>query len=136
MSPMALLMENPDLNQHELFLNGGERMIRWREFDALIEPYLSTHTAMEIVLTAQALRMPFAYVPSAGELLQDEHLAERGFFEKAGDYVIPGPPFKMSETPLRASAAPALGSANEEVLSGELGYTKDQAAAAEVAREH
>jgi crotonobetainyl-CoA:carnitine CoA-transferase CaiB-like acyl-CoA transferase len=130
MSPMALLMENPDLNQHELFLNGGERMIRWREFDALIEPYLSTHTAMEIVLTAQAMRMPFAYVPSAGELLQDEHLAERGFFEKADEYVIPGPPFKMSETPLHATPAPALGSSNDDVLSGELGYGKDEAGAA------
>jgi crotonobetainyl-CoA:carnitine CoA-transferase CaiB-like acyl-CoA transferase len=130
MSPMALLMEDPDLNQHELFLNGGERMIRWREFDALIEPYLSTHTVMEIVMTAQAMRMPFAYVPSAGDLLQDEHLAERRFFEKAGEYVIPGPPFRMSETPLTVDAAPGLGSANEQVLVEELGYATGEAAVA------
>jgi crotonobetainyl-CoA:carnitine CoA-transferase CaiB-like acyl-CoA transferase len=69
--------------------------------------------------------MPFAYVPAAADLLQDEHLAERGFFERAsGGVVIPGPPFKMSETPLAASAAPVLGSANEEVLVKELGYEK------------
>jgi crotonobetainyl-CoA:carnitine CoA-transferase CaiB-like acyl-CoA transferase len=128
LSPMALLMEDPELNQHELFFNAGERMIRWREFDALIEPWLSTHTAMEIVVTAQALRMPFAYVPTAGDLLQDEHLAERGFFWKAGEYVIPGPPFRMSETPLAVESAPALGSSNDEVLVGELGYAKGQAA--------
>jgi formyl-CoA transferase len=125
LSPMALLFEDPELNKHPLFLQAGERMIRWREFDELIQPYLSTHTAMEIVLTAQALRMPFAYVPAAADLLRDEHLAERGFFERpSGDLALPGAPFKMSETPLTASAAPALGSANEEVLVGELAYEK------------
>jgi crotonobetainyl-CoA:carnitine CoA-transferase CaiB-like acyl-CoA transferase len=123
LSPMALLMEDPELNKHPLFLQGGERMIRWREFDELVAPWLSSHTAMEIVMTAQALRMPFAYVPTAADLLADEHLAERGFFERpSGDMAIPGPPFRMSETPLVTEPAPALGSSNEAVLVGELGY--------------
>ncbi len=130
LSPMALLFEDPELNKHPLFIQAGERMIRWQEFDELVRPYMSTHTKTEIVLTAQALRMPFAYVPAAADLLQDEHLAERGFFERtAGDMAIPGPPFKMSETPLSASAAPVLGSANEEVLVNELGYEKSDLAA-------
>jgi crotonobetainyl-CoA:carnitine CoA-transferase CaiB-like acyl-CoA transferase len=125
LSPMALLFEDPELNKHPLFIQGGERMIRWREFDELVRPYLAAHTKTEIVLTAQALRMPFAYVPAAADLLQDEHLAERGFFERpAGDVAIPGAPFKMSETPLAASAAPVLGSANEAVLVKELGYER------------
>ena len=124
-SPMALLMEDPDLDQSPLFRQTGERMIRWRDFDKLIEPYLSTHSAAEIVMTAQALRMPFAPVPSAGDLLQDEHLAARGFFETlatpAGELRVPGAPFRMSATPLRASPAPALGAANADVLAGEPG---------------
>lgn len=125
LSPMALLFEDPELNKHPLFIQAGERMIRWQEFDELVRPYMSTHTKMEIVLTAQALRMPFAYVPTAADLLQDEHLAERSFFERpSGDMAIPGPPFKMSETPLAASSAPVLGSANEDVLVKELGYEK------------
>ena len=125
LSPMALLFEDPELNKHPLFIHAGERMIRWQEFDELVRPYMSTHTKTEIVLTAQALRMPFAYVPTAADLLQDEHLAERGFFERAsGGMTIPGPPFKMSETPLAAAAAPVLGSANEDVLVKELGYEK------------
>ncbi len=128
-SPMALLLENVELNAHELFVSAGERMLRWQEFDALIEPYMSTHTAMEIVMTAQALRMPFAYVPDAASLLGDEHLAERGFFEQmkhpaAGDLRLPGAPFKMSETPLTATPAPARGDANVAVLVDELGYEK------------
>ena len=31
----------------------------------------------------------------------------------------------MSETPLKAAPAPTRGSANEQVLAGELGYSKD-----------
>jgi crotonobetainyl-CoA:carnitine CoA-transferase CaiB-like acyl-CoA transferase len=103
-------------------------MLRWREFDALVEPYMSTHTAMEIVLTAQAFRLPFAFVPTAEDLLSDEHLAERGFFERvttpAGEVTVPGAPFKMSETPFHAEPAPAKGSANGDVLA-EVGYSKD-----------
>lgn len=129
MSPMALLFENPDLNTHPLFLSGGDRMIEWRAFDALIKDYLDTHTAMEIVMTAQALRMPFAFVPSGDDLLNDEHLAERGFFQqishtKAGTLTHTGAPFKMSETPLQSSGAPERGEANVAVLCDELGYEK------------
>jgi crotonobetainyl-CoA:carnitine CoA-transferase CaiB-like acyl-CoA transferase len=128
-SPMALLLENVELDDMPLFSQMGERMVRWQEFEALMEPYLSTHSAMEIVMTAQALRLPFAFVPNVADLLTDEHLAERGFFEKvngaAGELTIPGQPYKMSETMPSASPAPAKGSANEAVLAGELGYSKD-----------
>jgi crotonobetainyl-CoA:carnitine CoA-transferase CaiB-like acyl-CoA transferase len=125
-SPMALLMEDPELDKNPLFLQTPERMVRWREFDELVRPYMSTHTAAEIVSLAQALRMPFAYVPSAADLLADDHLAERAFFNQvdhpsAGKVTLPGAPFRMSETPLDATAAPLLGEANAEIeaLCGE-----------------
>ena len=125
-SPMALLMEDIELDQTPFFKSMGERMIGWREFEASMQPFLSTHTAMEIVMTAQALRLPFAFVPTPADLLADEHLAERAFFEKvetkAGPLTIPGQPFKMSETPLHASPAPERGNANVAVLVDELGY--------------
>jgi crotonobetainyl-CoA:carnitine CoA-transferase CaiB-like acyl-CoA transferase len=127
-SPMALLLEDIELDKTPFFQQMGERMIGWREFEALMQPYLSTHSAMEIVMTAQALRLPFAFVPTSADLLGDEHLAERGFFEKieskAGPLTIPGQPFKMSETPLHAAPAPERGSANVAVLVDELGYEK------------
>jgi crotonobetainyl-CoA:carnitine CoA-transferase CaiB-like acyl-CoA transferase len=125
-SPMALLLEDIELDKTTFFQQMGERMIGWREFEALMQPYLSTHTAMEIVMTAQALRLPFAFVPSPADLLSDEHLTERAFFEKVetktGALTIPGQPFKMSETPLSASPAPERGNANVAVLVDELGY--------------
>ncbi|HEX5480192.1 MAG TPA: CoA transferase [Dehalococcoidia bacterium] len=128
-SPMALLMEDPELDESPFFKQGHERMINWQEFDKAIEPYLSSHTVDEIVSLAQALRMPFAPVPDAKDLLDDDHLRERKFFQQvstpAGDVRLPGAPFIMSGTPLTEAPAPRRGEANEQVLADELGYSKD-----------
>ena len=129
-SAMALLLGDPDLDQHPLFKSGQDRMVQWREFDELLLPWLREHTAEEIVELAQALRMPFAPVPSVSDLLEDGHLTARGFFERvdhpeAGELPYTGPPFRMSETPPRIERAPLLGEHNEETLS-ELGYSPEE----------
>jgi crotonobetainyl-CoA:carnitine CoA-transferase CaiB-like acyl-CoA transferase len=129
-SPMSLLMGNPELDKHPLFQSAQERMCRWQEVDELLTPWLATTTAKEIVELAQALRMPFAFVPSVKDLLDDEHLAARGFFRtvehpKAGELPYCGPPFRMSETPPRIERAPLRGEHNAAVL-GKLGYSKDE----------
>ena len=64
-------------------------------------------------------------------LLEDEHLHERGFFREVeqpevGRIQMAGPPFKMSETPLRSGPAPVLGEQTMEVLA-ELGYEAEDA---------
>ncbi len=128
-SPMALLMENTELDQTEFFQSGQARMVRWQEFDELLLPWLREHDAQEIVMTAQALRMPFALVPSVKDLLDDPHLAERSYFQRidhpqAGELPYAGPPFRMTETPPQIERAPLLGEHNEAVLS-ELGYSKE-----------
>lgn len=129
-SGMALLLGNPDLDQHPLFESGQVRVARWRELDELLLPWLMEHTAKEIVETAQALRMPFAFVPSVKDLLEDEHLQARRFLQsvehpEAGELTHAGPPFRMSETPLRIEPAPLLGEHNEQTF-GELGYSPEE----------
>ncbi len=129
-SAMALLLGDPELDQQPLFNSFAERMVRWREVDDLLLPWLMEHEAKEIVETAQALRMPFALVPSVKDLLEDEHLAARDFFQRighpeAGELPYAGPPFRMSETPARIERAPLLGEHNEEALA-ELGYSKEE----------
>jgi crotonobetainyl-CoA:carnitine CoA-transferase CaiB-like acyl-CoA transferase len=128
-SPMSLLMGNPDLDNEELFRSGQERMIRWQEIDALLLPWLREHAAQEIVMTAQALRMPFALVPTVSDLIDDPHMVERGFFQhvdhpEAGTLTHSGAPFRMSETPPKIGRAPTLGEHNAETLS-EIGYSED-----------
>ena len=127
-SPMALLTENMELDKDPAIASLGERMINWQAVDELLEPWLKEHTAKEIVDTAQALRMPFALVPDVKELLEGEHLAARGFFQRidhpeAGELAYAGPPFRMDGAP--AGRAPLLGEHNEETLS-ELGYSKEE----------
>jgi len=125
-SLMALLLEDLELDENPLFRKMHERYIRWRELDELLLPWLTTHSSRQIVETAQELRMPFALVPTAADLLEDKHLAERAFFveiEHPGGIKIrhPGAPVQMSETPLRSGPAPTLGQDNEAIL-GEAGY--------------
>jgi crotonobetainyl-CoA:carnitine CoA-transferase CaiB-like acyl-CoA transferase len=125
-SAMSLLLEDIELDQHPLFQAMQERYTRWQEMDKLLLPWLTTHTSRQIVETAQELRMPFALVPTAEDLLEDKHLAERGFFvdidhPQAGKLRHTGPPFRMSEAPFRSGPAPALGQDNESALS-EAGY--------------
>ena len=125
-SAMSLLLEDIELDQHPLFQAMQERYTRWQELDKLLLPWLTTHTSRQIVETAQELRMPFALVPTAEDLLEDKHLAEREFFvdidhPQAGKLRHTGPPFRMSEAPFRSGPAPALGQDNESALS-EVGY--------------
>jgi crotonobetainyl-CoA:carnitine CoA-transferase CaiB-like acyl-CoA transferase len=126
---MALLVEQPELETHMLFTNFWMRAIQWREFDALIQPWLSQHDWQDILTLAQELRMPFGPVLSPQTLLANAHLVERGFFQQiehpaTGELTHCGSPFLMSETPLQTGPAPVLGQHNEEVLSEAMGYER------------
>jgi len=126
---MALLVEQPELETHMLFTNLWMRAIQWREFDALIQPWLDAHDAEDILTLAQELRMAFGPVLGPKTLLANAHLAERGFFQEiehpaAGKLTHCGLPFLMSETPLETGPAPTLGQHNEEVLSEAMGYQR------------
>ena len=76
--------------------------------------------------------MPFAFGPTAKDLLADPHLEARQFFEaidhpEAKSLRYPGPPFRMSETPLASRPAPAKGEHTVETLRA-LGYHLEEVA--------
>jgi len=129
MGPLAMLLGDPNLAEHELFKNARLRQQRAQEFDELfLLPYLREHTKREIFERAQELRMPFGYIQGIDELLNDRQLQAREFFVKVehpvmGEVTYPGPPFRMEETPWKAGRAPLLGEHNEEVYCQRLGYT-------------
>jgi crotonobetainyl-CoA:carnitine CoA-transferase CaiB-like acyl-CoA transferase len=87
--------------------------------------------AQELFETAIDWNVPFAMLPDAKSLLDSPQLKARQFFEQVkhpviGKALVPGSPFKMSETPWKTSSpAPLLGQHNEEVLCGRLAYSKD-----------
>ena len=132
-SPMALLLGDPNLDQNPLFQSWPDRMLRSQEFEELVLPWFRERTSREIVELAQALRMPFAPVPSVPDLLGDEHLQARDFFQRvehpeAGEVLHVGVPFRMSETPPSIGPAPTLGEHTQATLN-ELGYSPEEQAA-------
>lgn len=71
--------------------------------------------------------MPFAPVSTMGDLLNSEHLKERGFFVEiahpvAGTQTYPGAPLKYQATPWEIRMpAPTLGQHNEQIFGERLG---------------
>jgi CoA:oxalate CoA-transferase len=123
---MALLIERPELESDPLFANLWLRTMQWQKFNEILQPYLSEHDWEDLLTRAQELRVPFAAVMDAKTLLENEHLRERGFFQRidqprVGELPLAGGPFNLSETPLRYGPAPALGADNAGVL-GDAGY--------------
>jgi len=123
---LALLIERPDLIDDPLLQIPKERVVRWRDFDAMIQPWLKEHSSKEIVQKANELRLAFAYVPTIEDLLADEHLKQRGFFVKLNGDTAVGPPVQLSETPLRVAKAPKLG-ADDSALLGKKAAKKTSA---------
>jgi len=126
---MAILLEQPELEQNPLFQNPWMRLIQWRQFEEILRPYLLKHDWQDLLTRAQELRIPFAAVLDPKTLLENEHLKERAFFQEIdqpelGRIPLAGAPFKMSETPLRCGPAPLLSEHTQEVLL-ELGYEKE-----------
>jgi crotonobetainyl-CoA:carnitine CoA-transferase CaiB-like acyl-CoA transferase len=84
--------------------------------DDALEPWLAERSCGEIVDLLQAVRVPASPVASMGDLLADEHLAERDYWRDghlppvdgatgrpptSTPLRVPGPPFRMSGHPWR-----------------------------------
>ena len=123
---MAILIEQPEMENNPLFQNLWLRFMQWEKFEEILRPYLAENDWEDLLTRAQELRVPFAAVLDAKTLLENEHLRERGFFEEVdhpavGKVPVAAHPFKMSETPLRVGRSPLLGEQTHEVLEG-MGY--------------
>ncbi len=96
----------------------------------LLLPWLLERTRYEVMDAAQQARFPGMVVLSPGDLVNDPHFNERGFWVEishpvAGTFKYPGPPFRMSEGGWAIRRpAPLLGEHNEEIYCGELGYSR------------
>jgi crotonobetainyl-CoA:carnitine CoA-transferase CaiB-like acyl-CoA transferase len=92
------------------------------EVDALLAPWLSEHTAAEILAICRERGIPFSVVRNAGDVAACPQLGSREFFvelrhPEAGSLRYPGAPWKLSRTPWRMERpAPLLGEHNQEVF--------------------
>lgn len=123
---IAWLTGNPRLESDDVM---STMMGHADEIDELLVEWLKDHCREEIQTLAQELRVPFTMVQSIPEVLVDPQNEARKFFvevehPKAGSFRYPTSPFRLSESPWRATVAPLLGEHNEEVFCGTLGHSQ------------
>ena len=126
---MANLMDIPALDSPR-FADRAGRAANADELDALMLPWLAKHGKREIFERAQKLGLAFSYVAEPSDILEWEHLAERGFFAEvehpeAGTLMHPTGPFASDSFDWKLEPAPALGQHNREIICGELGYSDE-----------
>ena len=91
-----------------------------RLFDAL-DRWAATHTVAELYEGAQLRRLPYAAVRAPEALLDDPHLAERGFFVPIEHPALgvtlpyPGAPFRMGDSPWHVARPPTIGEHTDAV---------------------
>ena len=115
---MGVMMGIPELNAPEVL---ATPMGHADHIDELMDRWLSQHDKFEVVRQAQEMRVPFTEVLTPMELINDQHLEERGFFQEvehplAGTIRQPGAPGLMSGTPWVTRRAPLLAEHQDEVL--------------------
>ena len=93
-----------------------------RLFDEL-DRWAERYTVAELYEGAQLRRLPYAAVRAPEALLDDPHLAERGFFVPIEHPALgvtvphPGAPFVMGDSPWTVTRPPALGEHTRDVLA-------------------
>lgn len=128
---MAVLLEQPELEENPLFQNLWLRTFQWQEFEKILRPYLAEHDWEDLLTRAQELRIPFAAVLDPATLLQNPHLLERAFFfqlqqPEVGALPLAANIYRMSESPLAFGPAPRLSEHTQEMLEA-IGYGPEEA---------
>ena len=126
------MMGDPDWSKEEMFANPLMRNNYIVELNQLITAWTLEHTAVEINNLALEYGVPCSLVRSVKDLIADEQLAYRNFWQEidhpvAGKLKYPGAPFKLSTTPgIINRPAPLLGEHNDIVYGEILKYSQEQ----------
>jgi crotonobetainyl-CoA:carnitine CoA-transferase CaiB-like acyl-CoA transferase len=112
----------------------GGRLDHAADLDRLVEQWTVKRPPEEAASLLQARGVPASPVASGRSLVEDAHLQARGFLTpvahpRAGNFLVPGNPVRMSEAPGRARRhAPLLGQDNEYVFRELLGLPEGEIA--------
>ncbi len=128
------MMGDPDWAQAEIFQNPGSRAEYMEDFNRLVELWTRERTREEIDRLGREYDVPLSPVRSVRELVDDEQLAFREYFQEidhpaAGRLKYPGAPYKLSATPWEIRRpAPLLGEHNGAIYGRVLGYSRQELA--------
>ncbi|MFO7965158.1 MAG: CoA transferase [Desulfobacterales bacterium] len=124
------LMGTPDWAESELFKDQFARGENWDGLELLMIEWLNGQSKQAFFHAAQAKRCPVGPVNRMDEVLNCEHLADRGFFVNidipgTGGVKCPSAPYRFSKTPWQlVHPAPTLGQHNEAIYCKRLGYSR------------
>ncbi len=117
-------MDNPVLKE-DVWKNPAFRNSNGDVADMFVTEFSRQFTKMEFTWEAQRRHIPAVFLATIEDAAKSEHFAYRKFFVRqehpvVGEYTMPGPPYRWTETPWNQyRPAPLLGQHQEEVL-GEL----------------
>jgi crotonobetainyl-CoA:carnitine CoA-transferase CaiB-like acyl-CoA transferase len=112
-----------------LILSGAEPLSEFERVKDAIATFTASQTKAELFRLAQARALLIAPVADIDEVLADEHLVDRGYWQQVvhpelegATFRYPGPFAKFSRTPIRTRRRPPLlGEHTTEILAGDLG---------------
>jgi len=107
------------------FRHVAGRMAHREELEALLQPWLDEHDRAEILAAGRERGLAVGVLNQPEEVLLDAQHRARQFFHQvdhpvAGDYLVPGEPYRFTDTPLEPRRAPLLGEHTEKVLAEDL----------------
>jgi crotonobetainyl-CoA:carnitine CoA-transferase CaiB-like acyl-CoA transferase len=129
---LATAMARPELGEDERYRSNGRRVHRMEEVDQLVTEWTSRLSREEVLALCRQHRLPASPVREVTEVVEDEHLHERGAIAHVdhpilGDVVLPRSPIRY-----RGEALPdirpsgSLGADNDNVLTGWLGLSAQE----------
>src|SRR5579875_1258226 len=74
------LMGNPEWANEEIFADRLKRGENWEALEIFLREWVAQQSVLDLYRRAQERRVPFAPVSTMGDLLNSEHIRERGFF--------------------------------------------------------
>jgi crotonobetainyl-CoA:carnitine CoA-transferase CaiB-like acyl-CoA transferase len=128
---LATAMGQPELVSHPSFSSIDNRKSNEAELDRLLSSWTANQDAGELVVALQKLGVASAKSQSSLDMIADQHLWGRGFYQEVADQAgqtktVLGPSWKMSRAATVSKGAPGLGEHNAYVFGEILGLSAQE----------
>ncbi len=138
--PFCRAIDRMDLHADERYKSMRQRVVHRREIDALVAETFTARDARDWEQRLEAHRVPYAYVNTYLEAVEDPQVRHRGLIRQAvhpasGPVRFVGAPWRMNEDEDRIAPPPLLGQHTAAVLCDWLKWDEGEALALQAEQE-